>query len=248
MTSTAKQVAIFGANSAIARAAAMLWADRGYGLWLCGRDPEKLKATQADLEARNTSVSICQADLDDLDQHPGLIEQMQAACPNLDMVLFAHGILGDAALCRQDWTAAHAVLHTNFTSICSLLTHVANIFESHQHGVIGVISSVAGDRGRQSNYVYGASKAGLDAFASGLRNRLFASGVALVNIKPGFVSTPMTAHLRQGLLFASPQTVAKGIVKAMAKGKHTVYLPWFWRFIMIVVRYIPEFVFKRLKL
>lgn len=136
----------------------------------------------------------------------------------------------------------------NFVSAASLLSHLANLMEKRRGGTIAVISSVAGDRGRQSNYVYGAAKAGLSAFASGLRNRLQKSGVSVVTIKPGFVDTPMTAHVKKGPLFATPEAVARGIVKAIDRRKDVVYVPGFWRPIMWLIRSIPERIFKRLSL
>jgi short-subunit dehydrogenase len=140
-------------------------------------------------------------------------------------------------------------LDVNFLSVVSLLTPLANRFEANKHGTLAVISSVAGDRGRQSNYVYGAAKSGLDAFLQGLRNRLSKAGVHVVTVKPGFVATPMTAHLpQQGPLWAQPDDVAEGIVKAIDKQKDVVYLPGFWALIMLIIRLIPERIFKRLNL
>jgi len=247
MTEQAKQIALFGATSAIAQAAARIWAAQGCHLFLCGRDPEKLDAMAADLRLRGAEVTTQQADLDDIANHPDLFQAVKRQLPDLHMVLFAHGILGDAEQCRQSWDMAAKVIHTNFLSIASLATLFANEFEVRGTGCMAVISSVAGDRGRQSNYVYGSSKAGLDAFFSGLRNRLHPAGVRVVTIKPGFVATPMTSHLNQGPLFAKPETVGKGVVRAMARGKSQVYLPWFWWPIMWLIRALPEFLFKRLK-
>lgn len=246
MTRKASQVAIFGATSAIAQAATRIWASRGCALFLCGRDPEKLEAMAADLRIRGAEVTTYRADLDELDQHPVIFQQVISQLPNLDSVLFAHGILGDANRSRADWDHAFQVLHTNFMSIASLATLFANHFEALKSGCMAVISSVAGDRGRQSNYVYGASKAGLDAFFSGLRNRLHQANVQVITIKPGFVATPMTAHLKQGPLFADPEKVGKGVVRAMDRGRSVVYLPWFWWPIMLIIRSLPESIFKRL--
>lgn len=138
-----------------------------------------------------------------------------------------------------------ASLHTNFLSYASLLTVLANYFEELNSGTIAVIASVAADRGRKSSYVYGAAKAGVSAFTNGLRGRLASSGVHVVNIQPGMVDTPMTAHLKKGLLFASPSVVAAGIVKAVQKNRSTVYVPGYWRLVMLVIRSIPEFIFRK---
>jgi short-subunit dehydrogenase len=139
-------------------------------------------------------------------------------------------------------------LTTNALSVISFLTIAGNYFEQRRSGCIAVISSVAGDRGRQSNYVYGTAKAAVSTFSQGLRNRLSRAGVAVVTVKPGYVATPMTAHLKAGLLTASPVKVGQGIYKAMKKGSDVVYLPGFWSLIMFVIRSVPERVFKRLSL
>jgi short-subunit dehydrogenase len=136
----------------------------------------------------------------------------------------------------------------NCTSVISLLILLANYFEPRKRGCIAVISSVAGDRGRKANYLYGAAKAAVTVFLGGLRGRLAKSGVSVITIKPGFVDTPMTASMRKGLLFASPRKVGEGIYHAMLKGKEVVYLPWFWRPIMLVVKSIPEPIFKKLSI
>ena len=136
----------------------------------------------------------------------------------------------------------------NLVSVVSLLTLLANYFEKQGKGCIAVISSVAGDRGRQSNYIYGAAKGGLTIFLQGLRNRLSKAGVCVLTIKPGFVITPMTENFKKGFLWAQPQQVAKAIVSAIRRRKNVIYVPWFWRWIMLVIRNIPENVFKRMSL
>ncbi len=133
-------------------------------------------------------------------------------------------------------------------SVISLLTHLGNRFEAQRHGAIAVISSVAGDRGRLSNYVYGTAKGAVSIFMQGLRNRLYKSGVNVLTIKPGFVDTPMTAQLPKGALWAQPDHIAAGIIKAIDSGKTVVYLPGFWRLIMLIIKSIPESVFRRLSL
>ena len=149
---------------------------------------------------------------------------------------------------EQDYAYTEQALRTNFLSVVSLLTPIANQLEKQHYGCIAVISSVAGDRGRQSNYVYGAAKGALTIFLQGLRNRLQAANVCVLTIKPGFVDTPMTADLKKGALWAKPESVAKGIYRAIKRRKNSVYLPWFWWPIMMVIRHIPEPIFKRLKL
>ena len=164
---------------------------------------------------------------------------------SIDLALIAHGVLGDQDQAQADFAAAAAILRTNFLSAVSLITWLANYFEREHKGTLAVISSVAGDRGRKSNYVYGASKGALNIFLDGVRNRVDRAGVHVLTIRPGFVATPMTSHLPRGPLFATPAQVARGIVKAIANRKDVVYVPWFWRPIMFVIRSVPEFIFKK---
>ena len=140
------------------------------------------------------------------------------------------------------------MLRTDLLGPVSLLTRAAQRLEAQGSGCIAALSSVAGDRGRGSNLVYGAAKAGLTAFLSGLRNRLSGAGVRVVTVKPGFVDTPMTDHLPKNPLYASPERVARDVVRAIDTGADVVYTPWWWRFVMLAVRLIPERLFKRLSL
>lgn len=243
-----KKIVIFGATSAIAQACARIWAGRNDTLYLVGRRAERLEAVAGDLEVRGAQVQWVAHDLADLEAHASLVNRAAEALGGIDVALLAHGTLGDQTLLRQDASLAAESIALNFVSAASLLSHLANRMEKQGAGSLAVISSVAGDRGRQSNYVYGAAKAGLSAFASGLRNRLQKRGVHVLTIKPGFVDTPMTAHVKKGLLFASPETVGQGIVKAIDRKKDVAYVPGFWRPIMWVVRGIPERLFKRLSL
>jgi len=244
-----KRIVVFGATSAIAQACARIWAGRGDALFLVGRNAERLKAVAGDLKVRGApKVEFLAHDLADLEAHERLVGRADEALGGIDVALVAHGVLGDQMLLREDISLAVESIQVNFVSAASLLSHLANLMEKRKGGTIAVISSVAGDRGRQSNYVYGAAKAGLTAFASGLRNRLQKSGVSVVTIKPGFVDTPMTAHVKKGPLFARPDTVARAIVRAIDRRKDVVYVPGFWRPIMWLIRSIPERIFKRLSL
>jgi len=244
-----RRVLVLGATSAIARAAARRLAAEGDRLFLVARNGERLETVARDLEIRGArTVGRRQADLDALESHAEIVAEALRTLDGLDAVLLAHGILGEAQEAHRDYRAAHRVLQTNLLSAVSLLTLVAEHFESQGSGTIVAVSSVAGDRGRQSNYVYGSSKGGLSIFLQGLRNRLHARGVRVVTIKPGFVDTPMTAHLPKGPLFATPDAIARGIVRAIRRGGDVVYLPWIWWPIMTVIRLIPETIFKRLKL
>jgi short-subunit dehydrogenase len=243
------KIAIIGASSALAHEAAKLFARDGAELFLVGRTPEKLEVVASDLKVRGARcVETCLLDLSDLSRHQELLDQALATLGELDMLLIAHGTLGDQRKCELSVEETLKELHNNCISVISLLTLSANYFEQRRRGCIAVISSVAGDRGRKSNYVYGTAKAALTTFLQGLRNRLSSSGVTVVTVKPGFAATPMTAHMKSGLLTASAQAVGRGIYEAMMKKKDVVYLPWFWQPIMFIIRSIPESLFKRLSL
>jgi short-subunit dehydrogenase len=177
-----------------------------------------------------------------------VLDAAWSALGDVDVVLIAHGTLPDQKTCEASVDTAMAEFATNATSTIALLTVLANRLESAGRGTMAVISSVAGDRGRASNYLYGSAKAAVSTFLSGLRQRLAKRGVAVVTIKPGFVDTPMTRNFKKGLLWAKPDAVAAGIVKAADKGTPVAYLPWFWFVIMAIIRAVPEFIFKRINL
>ena len=244
-----RRILVLGGTSAIAVAVARELLAPDAQFFLVARNADKLDAVRKDLVTRGAAgVTTCVLDLDDIDAHQKMFTDVLQALGSIDLALIAHGVLGDQNEAQSNFPAAEAILHTNFISAVSLITWLANYFENAHQGTLAVISSVAGDRGRKSNYVYGASKAALNVFLDGVRNRIDRSGVQVLTIRPGFVATPMTAHLPQGPLFASPAQVARGIVKAIAARKDVVYVPGFWRPIMFVIRTVPEFVFKKLNL
>lgn len=244
-----KKILIIGATSAIAEATARLWAIQGHRLYLLGRNAERLQAIGADLKVRGAeSVQQALLDVNDFEQHATLLDTAVTALDGLDIVLLAHGTLGDQMACERDFAATLLELNTNAISVISLLTLLANRFETQKHGAIVVISSVAGDRGRQSNYVYGAAKGMVTLFMQGLRNRLHKSGVQVLTVKPGFVDTPMTAEFKKGPLWVAPETIAHSILRAIQKRRNVIYTPWFWLPIMLVIRAIPERIFMKLKL
>lgn len=244
-----RRVLALGATSAIAEATLRLMAEQGASFFLVARNAAKLSAVSDDLRTRGaTAVSGQVADLDDTAGHPALLSRAVDALGGIDVALIAHGVLGDQAQAERDYGAAEAVLRTNFLSAVSLVTWLANYFEAERRGTIAVISSVAGDRGRKSNYVYGASKGGLNVFLDGVRNRIDRAGVQVLTVKPGFVDTPMTAHLAKNALFAQPSDVARHVLRAINRGKDVAYAPPFWGLIMLVVRSVPGRIFKRLNL
>ena len=243
------RIVILGATSAIAQAAARIFAARGDSLFLVARDAAKLEMAQKDIAVRaGKEPGHCQADLSLTDSHEGVLNNAFEFLGEPDVYLIAYGSLGDQQECERDWAATEKELRTNFLSPVSLLNRIASRLEKRGSGVIAVITSVAGDRGRQSNYIYGAAKGGLSLYLQGMRNRLHRAGVRVLTIKPGFVDTPMTAQIKKSLLFASPETVAHGIVRALDRKKDVVYLPWWWRPILLLVKLVPESIFKRLRL
>jgi decaprenylphospho-beta-D-erythro-pentofuranosid-2-ulose 2-reductase len=246
---TIKNALIIGATSAIAQAVARQLAARGASLVLWGRSASKLEIVAADLRLKYGGKIFCEAfELNDTLQHGSALDRAVAALGPLDLALVCHGNLPDQAACEKDFIVLEQEFLTNCLGPISFLTVLANYFESEGRGCIAAISSVAGDRGRQSNYVYGTAKAALSTFLAGLRNRLYSKGVHVLTIKPGFVDTPMTAHLKKGPLFASPDKVARDIIQAVDTGKCVLYTPWFWRWIMVIIRSIPESIFRKLKM
>jgi len=195
---------------------------------------------------RGATVHTLEADFDLLDTHDSLVEKIS----DCEEVFCFYGTLPDQSACEQSWEATEQALHTNFLSVVSLLNRLANHFEQRAHGNLVVVSSVAGDRGRKSNYVYGTAKGALSIYCAGLRNRLAASGVHVLTVKPGFIDSPMTAHLEKkpAPLWVGPDRVAKDIVKAANARKNVLYTPWFWQVILLIIQHIPEPIFKRLSL
>ena len=240
-------ILIFGATSAIAEAVATRYAIAENRLYLIARNNQKLAALRRRLtDSGAGEVETAQADLAKFDDHPGLIEAAFNWLQTVDLVLIAHGTLPDQAHCEQDVEAALEALNVNGLSPISLLTELAPRMREQGYGMIAAITSVAGDRGRPSNYVYGSAKALVSAFLQGLRGKLHDAGVHVIDIRPGLVDSPMTAHLPKGPLFAKPDHVAGGIVKAVTRKRHTVYAPSWWRLIMAIVRWLPDTIFKRL--
>lgn len=239
-------VLALGATSAIAEATLRVLAARGARFYLVARTQEKLDVVAADLTMRGASgVATCAMDLDNTAAHPAMLAAASQSLGTIELALLAHGVLGSQREAEAGYPAAEAVFRTNLLSAVSLITWLANYFESLGTGTLAVISSVAGDRGRKSNYVYGASKGALSIFLDGLRSRLHPAGVQVLTIKPGFVATPMTAHLAQGPLFARPSKVAQSIVRAIDRRRDVIYVPAFWAPIMFVIRALPRPIFKK---
>lgn len=249
---------ILGATSALGQAVARRLVHDGHRLILCARDEAKLNTVAMDIGVRMGSVAtadgsdhveppVCHVvDFDQISAHAQLVNDIREA----DHIWFFYGTLPDQQHCEASWEATAAALNTNFVSAVSLLTRLANNLESRGSGSLTVVSSVAGDRGRKSNYVYGTAKGALSLFCQGLRNRLAHSGVQVLTVKPGFIDTPMTAAIEKkpALLWASADQVAGDIVRAQKRGKDVIYSRWFWRYILLIIRLIPERIFKKLSL
>ena len=241
-----RKCVIFGATSAMAMETAKYLAADHDEILLVARNEEHLNTIKSDLLTRGASkVDVLPWNASDCSSHSYLLGKLEEICPLYDTVLFAYGSLGDQKACELDFSKTYDELNTNFLSVISLLTHIANRFEAQGTGTIACISSVAGDRGRQSNYIYGTAKGALSIFLQGLRNRLYSKGVSVITIKPGFVSTPMTANIPTNKLFISSAQAGKAIYNAIDKKRDVVYVAWYWFFIMLIIKAIPDFLFKR---
>jgi short-subunit dehydrogenase len=241
-----ERVLVLGATSAIATEAARIFANRGARLHLVGRNPAKLARAAARCIAAST-VTTESADFARLEENPLVIERsLSALGGGIDVALVAHGDLGDQLASERSFDDAEPILLVNFTSVVSLLIPLANRMERARAGRIGVITSVAGDRGRPRNYTYGAAKGALSIYLQGLRTRLYPSGVNITTLKLGPVDTPMTHAHEKHVLFGKPESVARGVVRAIDARVAEAYVPSFWSAIMPVVKNTPERVFQLL--
>ncbi len=244
-----QNVLIIGATSGIAEAVARCYAEQHAKLFLVARNSSKLHAIAADLIARGAKdVQTFVMDANDSDFIPQMVDTVWEVFEFIDVALVAHGTLPNQGQSETDIPYAISEFRTNAESVIACLIGLSGHFESQGKGVMAVIGSVAGDRGRASNFFYGAAKAAVDTYASGLRARLYKSGVHVLTIKPGFVATSMTAELDlPERLTTSPENVARDIQRAITKRKDVLYTPWFWKWIMLIIRWIPAEIFKRLK-
>lgn len=240
-------VLILGANSDMAEALAKLYAQKGYRLLLASRDLDRLNSHAADLKIRYTvDVQCFTFDAHAYLTHKQFYNQLPA---KPDIVIVAFGVLGDTEAAMTEWSSADEIISSNFTGAVSILNIIATDFQQRGSGAIVGISSVAGERGRQSNFIYGSAKAAFTAYLSGLRNRLAKGNVHVVTVKPGFVRTKMIADVSTpALLTATPEQVAKRIDRALVKKQNVIYVLPIWRYIMLIIKIIPEFIFKKLSL
>lgn len=242
-------VLILGATSPIARAAAQTFAKSGYQLFLAGRDESELRKLASDLNIRfSVDVKYGYFDAEKTESHAQFFQNSVQEIEQLKGVLLAVGYHGEQDKGIKDFREMEKIIHSNFIGACTILNECAQYFADKGSGFIIGVSSVAGDRGRQSNYLYGSAKGAFSLYLQGLRNRLYHKGVRVITIKPGFVDTSMTFGKKGVFLVASPDYVGKKIVEALHRSSDIVYLPWFWRYIMLIIKCIPEKIFKRLKL
>lgn len=242
-------VLILGATSRVARELAHRYAEAGHAIAIAARDIDEAKRIAADVEIRReVPVEAYAFDATDFDSHPALVAEVEAALGPVEVAVVAFGDMGDQDTSEQDFAAARKVIEVNYTGAVSVCEALAAAMEPRGRGAIVGISSVAGDRGRQSNYFYGSAKGAFTLYLQGLRNRLYAVDVGVLTVRLGFVDTRMTYGMQTGIPIADPTVISRQIVEAVERGADDIYLPRFWRGIMGIIRAIPERVFKRLEL
>jgi short-subunit dehydrogenase len=236
-------VLIVGAKSDIAKAVAREYAKNGYDLYLAGRNVDELKEFAQDVITRTQKdVQLVELDILDYESHQSIYDNLKEKPLG---IISAVGFLGNQEKAQSDFGEAQKIMDTNYTGVVSLFNIIADNFEKRKSGFMVGISSVAGDRGRKSNYIYGSAKAALTAYLSGLRNRLYDANVHVLTVKPGFVATKMTENMNlPEKLTAQPEEVAEDIYKAQKKGKNVLYTKWIWKLVMLVIKMIPEWKFK----
>ena len=244
-----KKLLILGATSGIAQAYINLVAERFENIVLVARSKEKLESLADHVRTiADARVDTLVSDLSDISEHKGMLGSVLDTMGGIDCILISYGELTDQSLCLSDPAYALEQFNLNGTSTISLSMGIANQLAVQGGGTLAVIGSVAGDRGRRSNYCYGAAKSAVDSFLAGLRSEMQQHKVHVLTIKPGFVDTPMTSSFKKGALWASADKVATDIDNAIVKRKNVLYTPWFWRYIMLIIKCIPEFIFKKLPL
>ncbi len=245
-----KNILVAGATSLIAQETIRFFATKERACFLLvGRNEEKLQLVADDLRARGAEkVDYLTGDLSDEVFHRTIMDTAITTLGRIDLAYLAWGDLGKEVIAQTNYEETKNIFRTNFLSVVSLLIELTKVFEQQKQGTIAVISSVAGDRGRQSNFVYGASKAALSTYLQGFRNRLYRFGVTVITIKPGIIKTPMTAHIKHGPISWDAKQAGESIYSGILKGQDILYVPGFWRIIMSIVCNIPEKIFKRLKM
>lgn len=242
-----KNVLILGATSDMAQAIAKKYVAEGWSLTLAALEKDLLVPIAGDLAVRSgAEIQTLEFDATDFSSHRNFYESL---INKPDVVIAAFGYMSDQIEVRSNEEDIRRTIDINFTGMATMLSVIADDFEQRGSGAIAAISSVAGDRGRQSNYIYGSAKAGLSAFMSGLRNRLAEKGVHVMTVKPGFARTRMTENLElPAALTASPEQIADAVYQGLEKKRNVLYTLWMWQWIMLIIKHIPEFIFKKMKM
>lgn len=244
-----KKILIFGATSLIAEKCCKIWAKKNYELFLVGRDLDRLKIISTDLKIRySTKINIFQSDLIEIKNHEKCFLAALKILKKFDIILLAHGSLSNEDKARNEIDYALEELELNALSFISLLILASKYLEITGGGIIALLSSVAGERGKSSNYLYGSAKSMINTYCSGMRQWYFNSNISIVTINLGFVDTPMTKNFKKNFLWSSADKVAAKIIKAIDKKRDIVYIPKFWFIILFIIKAIPENIFKRIKL
>jgi decaprenylphospho-beta-D-erythro-pentofuranosid-2-ulose 2-reductase len=241
------RIIVYGATSSICHELLKLYAAKKSHFFLVARSRDKLAAVSDDLAARGGVIDgTAVYDFNDWQQHQVSVLEGKESLGNIDIAIVAHGSLPDQRECESSSAALKACMDDNFTSAAVVVQACAQQLVEQGSGTLAVLSSVAGDRGRKSNYAYGAAKAGIDTLLQGLQGRFSGSDIKVVNIKPGMVITPMTAHMQHGAIWATPSAIAPTIERAIARGTKVCYVPGYWRFVMLIIRYLPTSILAKL--
>lgn len=244
---TINNILVFGATSAICHEVLKLYATKGCKLFLTARNQQQLQAVADDLATRGATISGQDCfDYNDTSSISQTISEASESLGHIDLVLVAHGSLPDQREMELNIDYSVQSIHTNYVSSAAIALAAANYFEQQQVGTLAVISSVAGDRGRKSNYIYGASKGATNALLEGLQGRFANSNISIINIKPGMIDTPMTRSFKKGLLWSTPKAIAPSIYQAINKGTSCLYVPGYWRYIMWIIKLLPATILHRL--
>tara|TARA_B100001996_G_scaffold291172_1_gene231382 strand:+ start:3959 stop:4693 length:735 start_codon:yes stop_codon:yes gene_type:complete len=243
------KIIIIGATSAIARSTARLYAEQNSQIFLVGRDGRRLRELKADLELRGAnSIENLTLDITNCNEHANVINKSIQFLGHIDIAIICHGSLPDQKKCESNFREIEKAININGLTTISFCTEISKQLELQKAGTLAVITSVAGDRGRQPNFIYGAAKSMVSTYLQGLRGKLLPFDVHVIDIKPGLVDSPMTAKFEKGALWSTPELVAIDIVSGIKKKRHTIYTPSYWRFIMAAVCSIPEVIFKKIKI
>jgi len=240
-------ILIIGAKSDIAKEVARVYAKAGYNLYLAARECSSLEDLKQDIQIRSgVEVELKEFDITAYESHENFYDSLKKRPLG---VIVVSGYMAEQKTAQKEWSETLKTINVNYVGAISILNIVANDFEKERRGFIVGVSSVAGDRGRKANYIYGSAKAGFSAYLSGLRNRLYESGVQVLTVKPGFVNTKMTEGLDlPQKLTAEPSEVAEDIFNAQQKGRNVLYTKSIWMFIMLIIKHIPEFIFKKMSI